>query len=146
MAECGGELTITDLKTEEQLTSSLKKLKKFPSIKYVLGRHDLADFQNKDMVIKAAGVPLDSPYITEARKNNIKVEMDASLFASLVGHSVSNINVSTWTLNVQVVGITGTRGKSTVTHLIYEILKASGRRVFWAEMSEAWLPCLCLKK
>ena len=56
--------------------------------------------------------------------------MDASLFASLVGHSVSNINVSTWTLNVQVVGITGTRGKSTVTHLIYEILKASGRRVF----------------
>ena len=130
LSECGAELTITDLKTAEQLTSSLKKLSKFTNIKYVLGRHDLADFQNKDMVIKAAGVPLDSPYITEARKNNIKVEMDASLFASLVGHSVSNINVSTWTLNVQVVGITGTRGKSTVTHLIYEILKASGRRVF----------------
>ena len=43
----GAELTITDLKTEEQLTSSLKKLKKFPSIKYVLGRHDLAIFKTK---------------------------------------------------------------------------------------------------
>ena len=44
LVECGAELTITDLKTEEQLASSLKKLKKFPNIQYVLGRHDLADF------------------------------------------------------------------------------------------------------
>ena len=68
LAERGTELTITDLKTEEQLASSLKKLKKIPNIKYVLGRHDLADFSDKDMVIKAAGVPLNSPYIAEAIK------------------------------------------------------------------------------
>ena len=85
LAECGAELTITDLKKEEQLAPSLKKLKKFTDIKYVLGRHDLADFSGKDMVIKAAGVPLDSPYIAETRKNNIPVEMDASLFAKLAG-------------------------------------------------------------
>ena len=52
LAECGAELTITDLKTEKQLASSLKKLKKFPNIQYVLSRHDLADFSSKDMVIK----------------------------------------------------------------------------------------------
>ena len=114
LAECGAELTITDLKTEEQLTSSLKKLKKFTNIKYVLGRHELADFSDKDMIIKAAGVPLDSPFIEEAKKNNISIEMDASLFAKLIKLS---------TLNVDIVGITGTRGKSTVTHLIYAILK-----------------------
>ena len=119
LAECGAELTITDLKTEEQLAPSLKKLKKFTDIKYVLGRHDLADFSGKDMVIKAAGVPLDSLYIAEARKNNFLIEMDASLFAKLI---------STWTLNVQVVGITGTRGKSTVTHLIYEIIKEAFKK------------------
>lgn len=121
LAECGADLTITDLKNEEQLASSLKKIGKFPNIKYTLGKHDLVDFRNKDMVIKAAGVPLDSIYIAEAKKNNIPVEMDASLFAKLI---------STWTLNVQVVGVTGTRGKSTVTHLIYEILKESGSRVY----------------
>lgn len=122
LAECGAELAITDLKTEEQLASSLKKLKKFRNIRYVLGKHDLSDFSGKDMVIKAAGVPLDSPYIAEARKNKIPVEMDASLFVKIIklGHPMS-----TGTLDVQVVGVTGTRGKSTVTHLIYEILKAA---------------------
>lgn len=110
LAECGAELTITDLKTEEQLATSLKKLKKFTNIKYVLGGHNTADFKNKDMVIKAAGVPLDSAYIAEARKNKICVEMDASLFAKLAE-------------GVLIIGITGTRGKSTTTHLIFSILQ-----------------------
>ena len=39
LAECGAELTITDLKTEEQLTSSLKKLKKFPDIINKASKH-----------------------------------------------------------------------------------------------------------
>src|SRR3989344_308730 len=121
LAECGAELTVTDLKAEDQLAPSLKKLSKFPKIKYVLGRHDMADFSGKDMVIKAAGAPLDSPYIAEARKNNIPIEMDASLFAKLTALSTSNVDI---------IGITGTRGKSTVTHLIYSIIKNSGRRVY----------------
>jgi len=121
LAECGAELTVTDLKTEEQLASSLKILAPYKNIKYVLGKHELDDFSGKDMVIKSAGVPLDSIYIAEARKNNIPVEMDASLFAKLVKLSTSNVDI---------IGITGTRGKSTVTHLIYDIIKNSGRRVY----------------
>ena len=115
LAECGAELTITDLKTEEQLAPSLKILTPYKNIKYVLGRHEIADFKNKDMIIKAAGVSLDSSYISETKKNNIPVEMDASLFAKLAG-------------SVVIVGITGTRGKSTVTHLIYGIIKNSRKR------------------
>src|SRR3990167_8930853 len=125
LAECGVELTITDLKAEDQLAPSLKKLSKFPKIKYVLGRHDLADFSGKDMVIKTAGAPLDSPYIAEAIKNNIPIEMDASLFAKMTALSTSNVDM---------IGITGTRGKSTVTHLIYAILneafKKTKRKVY----------------
>lgn len=116
-AETGARLTITDLKTKQQLASSIAKLKKFRNITYVLGRHRLVDFKNKDMVIKAAGVPLDSLYIAEARKNNIPVEMDASLFSKLAK-------------DIMIIGITGTRGKSTVTHLLFKIIKNSGRRVF----------------
>ena len=115
LAQCGARLTITDLKTKEQLKESLKKLQKYKNIKYVLGKHRLEDFQNCDMVLKAAGVPLDSIYIREAKKHNIPVEMSASLFAKLSG--------------IPMIGVTGTRGKSTVTHLIAHILKSAGKKV-----------------
>ncbi|PJE73969.1 MAG: UDP-N-acetylmuramoyl-L-alanine--D-glutamate ligase [Candidatus Terrybacteria bacterium CG10_big_fil_rev_8_21_14_0_10_41_10] len=126
LANAGAELTVTDLKDEEQLASSLQILSPYKNINYVLGKHNLTDFRDKDMLIKAAGVPLDSPYVAEARKNNIPVEMDASLFAKLLLSNLSTSNVD----NIIVIGVTGTRGKSTVTQLIYEILTAANKRVF----------------
>lgn len=117
LAELGAELTITDLKDAVTLAPSLKQLKKYKNIRYVLGEHKLSDFKNCDMVIKSAGVPLDSPYIAEARKNKIPVEMDASLFAKFTPATI--------------VGVTGTRGKSTVTHLLEHILtRAYPKHVF----------------
>ena len=115
LAECGAKLTVTDLKTKEQLKESLKKLRKYKNIKYVLGRHRLEDFRNCDLVLKTASVPLDSIYINEAKKHNIPVEMSAAIFAQLAG--------------VPIIAVTGTRGKSTVTHLIYHILKSAGKKV-----------------
>ena len=114
LAQCGAKLTVTDLKSAKDLSPSLKKLKgyKLKAITYVLGRHRLADFQNRDLVIKAAGVPLDSPYIAEAKKNGIPVLMSTALFVKFAKLS-----------GVKIIGVTGTRGKTTVTRLIYEILK-----------------------
>lgn len=111
LAKSGAELTITDLKTEEQLASSLRRLKKFKNVRYVLGRHDLEDFQKgrSDMVIKAAGVPLNSPFIQEAEKQGVPVFMSTALFAKLT---------PAW-----VMGVTGTRGKSTVTDMLAHILR-----------------------
>lgn len=111
LAECGADLTITDLKNEKELKPSLKKLKKFKNIKYVLGRHEFTDFKDKDFIIKAGGVPLDSLYIAEAKKNGIAIEMDESLFVKLAE-------------GVVIIGITGTKGKSITAHLIFEILKS----------------------
>jgi UDP-N-acetylmuramoylalanine--D-glutamate ligase len=118
LAECGAELVVTDLKSASQLRPSLEQLKKYKNIAYVLGRHRRQDFKNRDMILKAAGVPLDSPYIAEAKKNNIPIEMDASLFARLVPGEVT------------IIGVTGTRGKSTTTQLIYDILRAGDKRVY----------------
>ncbi len=115
LAESGAQLIVTDLKSMAELKESLKKLKKFKNIKYVLGKHRLKDFRNRDMILKAAGVPLDSIYIKEAKKNKIPVEMSAALFAKLS--------------DLSMIGITGTRGKSTVTHLIAHILQSAGKKV-----------------
>ena len=112
LAECGADLIVTDLKTKRQLLNSLKELKKYKNIKFVLGKHNLEDFKDRDMIIKAAGVPLDSIYIKEAKKNEIPVEMDVSLFTKLAK-------------DVIIIGVTGTRGKSMTTTLIYEILSKS---------------------
>ena len=135
LALCGADLIVTDLKTKEQLATSLKALEEFKNIKYVLGEHRLEDFRDRDMIIKAAGVPLDSIYIAEAKKNNIPVEMDVSLFAKCAG-------------DVMIVGVTGTRGKSMTVAVIYEILsayaKASARQrkpkgYLWAKKPKVYL-------
>ncbi|MFM7088714.1 MAG: UDP-N-acetylmuramoyl-L-alanine--D-glutamate ligase, partial [Candidatus Paceibacterota bacterium] len=110
LAQCGAQLVVTDLKNKEQLRTSLKQLAGYKNITYVLGEHRLEDFRHRDMIIKAAGVPLDSVYIAEAIKHNIPVEMDVSLFAKCAPF-------------VTIVGITGTRGKSMTTAIIYDLLK-----------------------
>jgi UDP-N-acetylmuramoylalanine--D-glutamate ligase len=115
LAAQGAELIVTDLKAREELAESVKELEAFSNITFVLGEHRLEDFQNRDLILKAAGVPLDSPYIAEAKKNNIPVRMSADLFAEYAG--------------IPVVGVTGTRGKSTTTHMIAAIAEAAGMKV-----------------
>ena len=110
LAECGADLIVSDLKTRKQLATSVKALKNFKNIKFVFGEHRLRDFRGRDMILKNPGVPLGSVYIKEARKNKIPIEMDVSLFAKCAP-------------GVILVGVTGTRGKSMTTALIYEILK-----------------------
>lgn len=115
LAECGAELIVTDLKTSKELESSVAQLKPFPNVALILGGHRLEDFRDRDFILKAAGVPLDSIYIAEAKKNNIPVRMSADLFAEIS--------------KVPVIGVTGTRGKSTVAHMLYAILKEAERPV-----------------
>lgn len=118
LAESGADIIATDLKTEEELRPSLEALKKFPNIRYTIGRHNLADFRGRDLIIKAPSTPLDSPYIAEARKNGIQVTMWAALFATFAREAGATL-----------VGVTGTRGKSTVTAMVAAILRAAWKKV-----------------
>lgn len=115
LARHGADLIVTDIKTKEALTDAIETLKEYPNITYHLGGHVEEDFIDRDFILKGSGVPLDSVYIATARKNNIPVDMSASLL----------VRIS----SIPMVGITGTRGKSTVTHCIEKILKADNRNV-----------------
>lgn len=117
MASLGAKLTITDLKPREKLASSLERLASFPDITYVLGEHRLKDFTDTDMVIKAAGVPLNSPFIQAAHAAGVPVYMSTALMAKFAREAGATL-----------VGTTGTRGKSTVTHLIHHALAEAGKR------------------
>lgn len=115
LAKCGAELIVTDQKTREELADSVAQLEAYPNITFVLGEHREEDFRGRDLIVKAAGVPLDSPYIAAAQEAGIPVRMSADLFMEYAG--------------IPIVGITGTRGKSTVTHMVHAILKEKGKPV-----------------
>jgi UDP-N-acetylmuramoylalanine--D-glutamate ligase len=121
LAQQGALVTVTDMKSETQLTPLIERLKKYNNIKFVFGGHNTEDFTTADVIIKAAGVPINSPYIDAAKEANIPIYMSTALAAYEARKAGATI-----------VGVTGTRGKSTVAHMIYEVLHQTGRRAHLA--------------
>lgn len=115
LAECGADLIVTDQKTEEELRESLEALADFPSIRYTLGRHELSDFDGRDLIINGPAVPKDSPYLAHARTQGIPITMSTALFARLATEAGATL-----------VGVTGTRGKTTTAYLVHAILTRAG--------------------
>lgn len=113
LVSAGAKVIVTDLKSKEYLAPSLEKLKDLKGVEYVLGQHRLEDFANVDMVVKTPPAPWTSKHIKLALEKNIPVEIDSSLFFKLCPNPI--------------IGVTGTRGKTTTASLIYEILKMAGK-------------------
>ena len=113
----GADVLVTDLKTKRQLKESVDKLKGL-SIEFVLGKHRKEDFINTDLVIKNPGVPADSSYLKIAKKHKIPIKTDVSIFFDLC--------------QAPIIGITGTKGKSTTATLIYLLLKKKYNKTFLA--------------
>jgi UDP-N-acetylmuramoylalanine--D-glutamate ligase len=114
LAEAGAEVLVTDLKTERELQKSLGELKQYNNINYVLGRHRIEDFIGRDMIIQNPGVPQNSKYLQIARENSIPIETDLSLFLRICPSQ-------------NLIAVGGTKGKSTVTDLIYHIFCHAGK-------------------
>jgi UDP-N-acetylmuramoylalanine--D-glutamate ligase len=108
LAGQGAEVTVTDLRGPEQLQSSLAALAGFP-IRFVLGRHDDDDFRSTDLVIRNPGVPRESRFLQIARAAGAAVEMEMTLFFRLCPGPI--------------LGITGTKGKTTTTLLAAALLR-----------------------
>ncbi len=116
-AQQGAKVTVTDLRTAKDLAPSLKKLEGLP-IKYVLGKHRKEDFLNSELIIRNPAVPENSKFLKMAKGKRIPIEMEIGLFFLLAQIKSENL-----------IGITGTRGKTTTTLLIGEILKEAGFKV-----------------
>ena len=105
-------MTVTDLTPEAELRPTLEKLRGLP-IRYVLGRHDEHDFRETDLVIRNPAVPNDSVFLKAAQMASVPVETEASLFLSAAR-----------ALGIFVVGVSGTKGKTTTATLIAEGFRA----------------------
>lgn len=114
------KVTVTDLKRKQELRPALLKLARFRNISYVLGKHRKEDIIGADIIIKNPGVPDNSPWLKLARRHIIPVLSDVEIFFKYCP--------------AKIIGITGTKGKSTAAWLLAKFLRKGGkqRKVFLA--------------
>jgi len=116
-SELDASITVTDLKSKEILQPSIEKLKDY-QINFVLGKHNLQDFLESDYLFKGPSVRWDNPNIVAAQKKGIPIFMESSFFAGVCP--------------AKIIGVTGTRGKSTTSKMIFDVIKANGKSVYLA--------------
>lgn len=108
LAEMGAEVLVVDDAPQEVMQPSVDALAEYKNITFKFGPYDEADFTQADFVLVGAGAPLKLPVLEAARAAGVPLKQSAAWFAELSG--------------IPIIGITGTRGKSTVTHMIHHVL------------------------
>lgn len=115
-ARLGSRVTVTDLKSKKELAPSLEALRRWKGIIYHLGKHHAADFKHHDYIIKNPGVADDSPFLKIARRAEVPILSDVEVFFRACP--------------ADIIGVTGTKGKSTATWFLGELLKGTKKRVW----------------
>lgn len=114
----GARVTVTDLRSAEVLKPTLEQLGDVAgAVEFVLGEHREIDFENSDLIVRNPGVPRESRFLEIARGRGIPIRMELGLFTELLPRGME-----------QVVGITGTKGKTTTTLMTGAILKRANQR------------------
>ncbi|MFW5921357.1 MAG: UDP-N-acetylmuramoyl-L-alanine--D-glutamate ligase, partial [Polyangiales bacterium] len=114
LCDRGARVVVNDLRSEADL-GERGRLAKALGAQLVLGSHDPELFTSVDQIVLSPGVP----------------SMEALDAADAAGVPVaSEVELASWFLRGTVLAITGTNGKSTVTTLLGEMCKRTGRPTF----------------
>jgi len=116
------DIRVTDAKNAHELAESVAKIEHFSSVRLFLGEHRKEDFTEVDMVIKNPRIPWTNEYIQLAREANVPVEMDSSIFFALCDKPI--------------LGVTGTKGKTTTASCLAHLLKTDGKEVLEVGIGE----------
>ncbi|MEN9936257.1 MAG: hypothetical protein RLZZ387_2836 [Chloroflexota bacterium] len=108
LAEQGAAVTVTDMRGPEALRSSIDALAGLP-VRFVLGEHREEDFRSADLVVRNPAVPETSHFLQIARAAGAAIEMEMTLFFRLCPGPI--------------LGVTGTKGKTTTTSLLGAMLR-----------------------
>jgi UDP-N-acetylmuramoylalanine--D-glutamate ligase len=108
LVEQGARVTVTDMAAAEKLAASIKQLDGLP-ITWRLGEHREEDFTQADLVVASPAIPPSNPYLQAAVKAGVPVTTEIRLVVERCP--------------ARVVGVTGTKGKSTTTALLGLMLK-----------------------
>ncbi|MGH8528503.1 MAG: UDP-N-acetylmuramoyl-L-alanine--D-glutamate ligase [Nevskiales bacterium] len=113
----GARVTVTDTRAAPPGLAQLQK--EFPQIPLRLGRNDPGLLEGIEHLALSPGVDLRLPFIIEAQQRGLPLWGDIEFFARAIKARPQ----------AQVVGITGSNGKSTVTTLLGEMARVAGKSV-----------------
>jgi UDP-N-acetylmuramoylalanine--D-glutamate ligase len=111
--ELGAQVSVTDIQDNAQTRSNAAQLKS-PAIKVELGAHTRPFIAGRDLIVVSPGIPDSSMAIVWAMEASIPL--------------ISEIECAFMLCSGQVIAVTGSNGKTTVTTLIGRLLEASGRK------------------
>ncbi len=111
----GAKVNAVDSGSSEKLTENRNKLLK-EGIKAQIGAKEIDFIAASDIVVISPGVSEDKDFIKLAKVKKIPV--------------ISEVELGFQNCRAPVIAVTGTNGKTTVTTLIGEILKANGKNAF----------------
>ncbi len=104
------KIGLADQKKEKDLSPSLwGKIKSDPQAELLVGEKFPLSPENYNLLIRSPGVPLDLPLFQKAKQKGAEISSQTKIFFN---------NTSS-----KVIGVTGTKGKSTVASLIYHLLR-----------------------
>src|SRR5262245_36212033 len=116
LVERGAKVLVTDRAEAGKLEEGLKQLEGLP-VEYRLGGHRVEDFTKSDLVVTSPAVKPSSEFLQAARAAGVPVTTEICLFIERCP--------------AKVVGVTGTKGKSTTTAMLGRMLDTWGKRNIW---------------
>ena len=116
LSDYNNEIIVTDGKEQkEELVSELESL----GVKVIITSNQLSLLDDSfDYVIKNPGIKYDNPVVVKAKELGIKVINEVEMAYSFLDKSVN------------IIGVTGSNGKTTTTTLISEFMKNSFDNVY----------------
>src|SRR4030043_795930 len=114
LREKGSLVTTTEAKPEEEMREAVQELKGM-DLSTEWGGHQIETFLKQDLIVVSPGVDLSMDPLQRAIRHGIRV--------------ISEIELAYHFIDVPILAITGTNGKTTTTLLLGEMLKEGGKKV-----------------
>lgn len=113
----GAKVLLTDRASESALALQLDELGTDDNLQIVFGEHRVEDFTNTDVVVvnPAVPTPWDNTYLHAAWEAGVHVTTEIELVVAQLDRK-------------NVIGVTGTSGKSTTASMIYAALCSAGKQ------------------
>jgi UDP-N-acetylmuramoylalanine--D-glutamate ligase len=108
LVEQGARVLVTDKATPDKLADSIKQLDGLP-IELRLGEHRVEDFTRAGLIVASPAVPLSNEFLRAAREAGVPITTEIRLFIERCPATI--------------LGVTGTKGKSTTCALLGRMLE-----------------------